>query len=38
VWSTPNNGGTAGAFAVAYTTSGYPTWTGLAVPANQNCH
>jgi hypothetical protein len=38
VWSTPSGGGTAGPFTVPSTTSGYPVWNNLAVPANNNCH
>lgn len=38
VWSTPSGSGTAGTFVTASTTSDYPTWTGLALQANNNCH
>jgi hypothetical protein len=37
-WSAPTNGGVAGPFTVPYTTSGFPVWSNLAVPANNNCH
>jgi hypothetical protein len=38
VWSAPTGGGGAGAFLVATTVGAYPTWTGLTVQANNNCH
>jgi hypothetical protein len=38
VWSTPTGGGGGGGFLAATTPSDYPTWTGLAVLPNNNCH
>lgn len=38
VWSTPSGSGTTLPFFTASYTSSYPTWTGLAVQANNNCH
>lgn len=38
VWSTPSGGGGGGIFIGATTVNDYPSWTGLAVQANNNCH
>ena|SRR5215471_11041578 len=38
VWSTPTGGGGGGTFIAATTVSDYPTWPGLAVTSNNNCH
>lgn len=37
-WGSPTGGGSAGSFTVAAGSAYYPTWNGLNVQANQNCH
>lgn len=38
VWGTPTGSGGPGNFLTATSPSFYPTWQGLAVTANNNCH
>jgi hypothetical protein len=37
-WGSPTGSGSAGGFTAATGAANYPTWNGLTVPPNQNCH